>query len=296
MSSRIPRLKLYERQVGRAEALVAIAALAAWTPAGRTGGPLHPGDVGWHLRFEDDLVRDSLRLWSDQSGPVAVTLSDGPVLYAGLAPRVAADRELADMLAWRFHQIVGDGQAWCALPEDSPVGTALLRHDWTRDPDEPWVLLVCEDLPVSAPAGSRVVAVDEDTAPARVAVQRAAFEGSTFTVERWRAMRGSVAASLCVESLVLTPDGQPAAAATGWLAAPGRCALLEPVGTHPEQRGHGYGRAAVRSVCARLRAEGASAVAVLTPATNTAAVALYRSAGFREVAQQRPFHRPLLST
>ncbi|WP_212825223.1 N-acetyltransferase [Catellatospora sp. TT07R-123] len=284
-------MKLYERQVGRAEALVAIAALAAWTPTGRTGGPLHPGDVGWHLRFEDALVRDALRVWSDASGPVAVTLTDGPVLHAGMAPRVTADRALADLLAARFAQVLGDGQAWCALPEGSPVGAALVRDGWSPDPDEPWVLLVCDDLPPSAPAGVRAVAVDEAVAAERVAVQRAAFEGSTFTVQRWQAMRSSVAASLCLEALVLTPGGQPAAAATGWLSAPGRCGLLEPVGTHPEHRGHGYGRAVVRAVCARLRAEGASAVAVRTPSTNTAAVALYRSAGFREVARQRPLRR-----
>ncbi|MER5227041.1 GNAT family N-acetyltransferase [Streptomyces flaveus] len=285
-------MRLREREIGRAEALVVIAALAAWTPVARIGGPLHPGDVGWFLRFEEDLVRPALRLWSDASGPVAVSLLDGPVLRVGLAPRVAADPAPAEMLARVFDQAVGDGEARCDLPGGSPVGAALLRLGWAADPDEPWSLLVCDDPAAPPGAGPRTLVVDEESAADRGAVQRAAFEGSTFTLERWRAMRGSAAAELCVESLVVTPDGAPAAAATGWLAGAGRCGLLEPVGTHPDHRGHGYGRAAVRAACAQLGARGASAVAVLTPSANTAAVALYHSAGFREVARQRDLHRP----
>ncbi|WP_228982096.1 N-acetyltransferase [Streptomyces sp. DH12] len=285
-------MMLRERAIGRAEARVVIAALAAWTPAARTGGPLHPGDVGWFLRFEEQPVRSALRLWSDASGPVAVGLLDGPVLRVGLAPRVAADPARAEALAAAFDRAAGDGEAWCDLPEGSPVGGALRRLGWSADPDGQWSVFVCDDVTAPAGAGQRTLVVGEESAADRVAVHRAAFAGSSFTLARWRAMRGSAAAGLCVESLVTTPDGSPAAAATGWLAGAGRCGLLEPVGTHPDHRGHGYGRDAVLAVCARLRERGAGAVAVLTPSTNTAAVALYRSAGFLEVARTRDFRRP----
>lgn len=281
-----------ERQIGRGEAPVVIEALASWTPAPHTGGLLHPGDIGWFLRFEESRVRAALRLWSDVSGPVAVTLLDGPVLRVGLAPRVAAAPVLAKTLAWEFDRTVGDGEARCDVPQGSPVGAALLRLGWTAAPDEPWSLFARGDLVAPPDVRPRTLVVGEESAADRVAVQRAAFRGSTFTLPRWRAMRGSAAAALCVESLAVTPDGAPAAVATGWLAGTGRCGLLEPVGTRPEHRGHGYGRAAVLAACAQLGARGASAVAVLTPSTNTAAVALYRSAGFREVARQRDLHRP----
>ncbi|MGR6918632.1 GNAT family N-acetyltransferase [[Actinomadura] parvosata] len=88
------------------------------------------------------------------------------------------------------------------------------------------------------------------------------------------------------------PGGEPAAAATGWFAGPGRCGLLEPVGTHPDHRGHGYGREAVLGTCAALTERGASAVAVATPSANEAAVALYRSAGFTVVRETRDWARP----
>src|SRR5438270_445121 len=85
---------------------------------------------------------------------------------------------------------------------------------------------------------------------------------------------------------------QPASAAAGWFAGAGRCGLLEPVGTHPDHRGHGYGRDAVLGACAALADRGASAVAVVTPSTNEAAVALYRSAGFTVVRENRDRVRP----
>ncbi|GLY93669.1 GNAT family N-acetyltransferase [Actinoplanes sp. NBRC 103695] len=95
-----------------------------------------------------------------------------------------------------------------------------------------------------------------------------------------------------METLVRTPKGEPAAAATGWFAGAGRCGLLEPVGAHPDHRGHGYGRDAVLGACAALAERGASAVAVVPPASNTAAVALYRSAGFTVVRENRDWIRP----
>lgn len=125
----------------------------------------------------------------------------------------------------------------------------------------------------------------------RVAVQRAAFEKSTFTVERWKAMRHSPAGHLCVEAIVRTPEGEPAAAVTGWLAGQGKCALIEPMGTHPAHRGHGYGREALRRICDALAARGASGISVLTPASNLAAVALYRSAGFTITGELRTTYR-----
>lgn len=105
-------------------------------------------------------------------------------------------------------------------------------------------------------------------------------------------MKRSPAGVLGVEALVRTPAGEPAAAATGWFADVGRCGLLEPVDTHPGHRGHGYGRDAVPGACAALAHRGASAVAVVTPSTNDAAVALYRSAGFTVVRENRDRARP----
>jgi ribosomal protein S18 acetylase RimI-like enzyme len=121
----------------------------------------------------------------------------------------------------------------------------------------------------------------------RVHVQRAAFASSTFTVEAWQRMAATTAYDKRFDLLLRTPTGAPAAAATGWLSRPGSCGLLEPVGTDPAHRGQGYGRRIVLATCRELTQAGATGVRVVTRARNQAAQALYRSAGFRPVAEFR---------
>ncbi|MFG3406732.1 GNAT family N-acetyltransferase [Streptomyces sp. NPDC048142] len=264
---------LVQHRLSPADTGPALRELSAWTPADAPAGGLHPGDVGWLLRLDDAAVH----LWtdprSDSASPVAVGFLDGPVLRVTTAPgadlgALAADAE--DLLV--------PGNDWC---DGLPV------PGWEPDREEPWLVRSWTPGPVSG----RAEAVGEAEAADRVLVHRSAFEGSTFGIDRWRAMKGSPAGHLAVERLVRTPAGDPAAAATGWFAGAGRCGLLEPVGTHPDHRGHGYGRDAVLGTCAALADLGASAVAVLTPARNTAAAALYRSAGFTVVRENHDWTR-----
>jgi ribosomal protein S18 acetylase RimI-like enzyme len=244
-------------------------ALCGWTPVDVPAGGVHPGDVGWHLRFDDAAVL----VWIDDVAPVAAGFLDGAVLRVTAAPGADLGALAADA-----EELLEPGNARC---DGLPVpGWELAQETW----------LVMSWNP--RPASSRAEPVDEAGAADRVLVQRSAFAGSTFTLERWRTMKRSPAGGLAVEALVRTPTGQPAAAATGWFAGVGRCGLLEPVGTHADHRGHGYGRDAVLGACAALANRGASAVAVATPSTNDAAVALYRSAGFTVVRENRDRVRP----
>ncbi|KAA9375202.1 GNAT family N-acetyltransferase [Microbispora cellulosiformans] len=262
-------IPLTRHRLTAAETGPALRALCEWTPSDAPGGGLHSGDVGWHLRFDDAAVL----LWTDDVVPVAAGFLDGPVLRVTAAPG-------ADLGA-----LAADAEELLEPGNDRSDGLAL--PGWELDQEEPWLVMSWTPRPVS----SRAEPVGEAGAADRVLVQRSAFEGSTFTVERWRTMKRSPAGGLAVEALVRTPAGEPAAAATGWFAGAGRCGLLEPVGTHPDHRGHGYGRDAVLGACAALAHRGASAVAVVTPSTNDAAVALYRSAGFTVVREDRHWVR-----
>ncbi|MEI5033456.1 GNAT family N-acetyltransferase [Streptomyces sp. S1A(2023)] len=280
----------------------ALRALRAWTPPEAPAGSLHPGDVGWLLRLDDATVY----LWTDKrtdkraderadartdarassqaevrsssdaakSAPVAVGFLDGPVLRVTAAPE-------AD-----FGALAADAEDLLVPGNDATDGLPV--PGWEPDTEEPWLVFSWSPGPVS----SRAVQVTGSDADDRALVHRAAFEGSTFSVDHWRRMKESPAGHLAVETLVRTPAGDPAAAATGWFGGTGRCGLLEPVGTHPDHRGHGYGRDAVRGACAALVDRGASAVAVLTPAGNEAAAALYRSAGFTLVRENHDWTRP----
>ncbi len=259
--------------LNRDEITPALQALNSWTPPADLPGPLHSGDLGWALRL-DELVT---HLWLDGQTPVAVGFLDGPVMRLSLSPGTDESLLIEDV-----EKLTGEGEAWCDGLE------ALEQHGWKPEEEQPWVRLA---VPASAVAAGAVPDLDPADVADRVAVQRAGFANSTFTVERWQRMRDSRAGHACVEVLIRTPTGEPASAVTGWLAGPGRCALIEPMATHPDHRGRGYGRAALARVCAALVQRGASGVAVLTPATNTAAVGVYRSAGFTVVGEQRDLYR-----
>lgn len=266
---------LARHRLAQAETGPALRALCGWTPGGAPGGGLHPGDVGWYLRFDDAAVF----LWTDGARPVAAGFLDGPVLRVTAAPDADPGALAADA-----EELLVPGDDW---------SDGLPMPGWEREREESWLVMSWTPRPVSSraePVGECGES-DESGAADRVLVQRSAFAGSTFTLGHWRTMKRSPAGGLAVEVLVRTPDGEPAAAATGWFAGAGRCGLLEPVGTRPEHRGRGHGRDAVRGACAALADRGASAVCVVTPSSNAAAVALYRSAGFTVVRENRDWVR-----
>jgi ribosomal protein S18 acetylase RimI-like enzyme len=261
---------LTRHRLAAAETGPALRALSEWMPADAPPGGLHPGDVGWQLRFADA----TFLLWTDGATPVAVGFFDGPVLRVTAAPGADPDALAADA--------EGLFEARHTASDVLPI------PGWVVDQEEPWLVLSWAPRPVNG----RAVPVGEAEAADRALIQRSSFAGSVFSAEHWHTMKRSPAGGLAVERLVRTPAGEPAAAATGWFAGRGRCGLLEPVATHPDHRGHGYGRDAVLGVCAALVERGASAVAVVTPASLVPAVALYRSAGFTVLREHRDWVRP----
>jgi ribosomal protein S18 acetylase RimI-like enzyme len=271
-------MSLTSRRGGRELAAECVPFLDAWAATQPFRAHLHSGDLGWHLRFDDATVDGTVLCWSDDGGPVAVGLLDGGVLRLALAPSGASSSELAVAIADD-----ADGVGYV----DAPSGTALRDHlvqaGWSADPD-PWVLLFKElgeaDARLTDP-GTRPAADDVE---GRVAVQRSAFApGSTFTPGLWQRMAEQPSYDRLLDLVTYTPDGEPAAAATGWSAGPGAVAILEPVGTHQDHRRQGYGRRVNLAVMAALARGGAGGVRVQTPASNGAAVSAYESCGLRQV-------------
>ncbi len=123
-------------------------------------------------------------------------------------------------------------------------------------------------------------------------VQRAAFPGSTFTVESWHAMAAPSPYSRARCLVGYDSNDAAVAAVTVWGAGPGRPGELEPVGVHQEHRGHGHGTAISLAAAASLRERGASSATVCTTSSNVAAVATYASAGFRRLPAVTDFRRP----
>lgn len=272
----------------------AVDALREWQ---YDGAPmqLHPGDVGWFWRFGAAATAEAVRTWCREGRILAVGLLDGPTLLRlAIAPDAQRDEELA-------HELVADVidpergvlpkgkvsvEAWaCAL-----VRGLLVEEGW--EADAPWTPLR-RDLtePVQHP-GVRIEAVGPDSAHVRAAVQRAAFDRSTFAAENWRAMAGGPAYADARCLVAYDDRGTAVAAVTAWSAGRGKPGLIEPMGVHREHRGHGYGTAITVAAAAALQELGSSCAVVCTPGANVGAVATYRSAGFRQLADVRDVYRP----
>ncbi|MFD6415318.1 GNAT family N-acetyltransferase [Streptomyces sp. NPDC060194] len=255
---------------------------------------LHPGDVGWYCRFGVPHTAAALRTWSRAGEVMAIGLLDGPdELRLGFAPHALRDEALARRIARDAaaprRGVLPAGTACVAAPPGALVRD-LLAHDGWSD-GESWAPLHRE-LTGSVPdAGVRIDVVGPEQAPERTAVQRSAFPGSTFTVDRWHAMADSAPYATARCLLARDEAGEPVAAATVWSAGEGRPGLIEPLGVRADRRGLGHGRAIARAAARALRELGASSAVVRTPMSNTAAIATYRSAGFGPLPEHTDLRR-----
>ncbi len=255
---------------------------------------LHPGDLGWHWRFGAEATTAAVRTWSRDKQVLAVELLDSPgLLRLAIAPDARHDKELAQQMVADVTQpergVLPQGNV-CIEARCGAVFQGLLFDDgW--DAGEPWTPL-SRDLtePVQDP-GVRIEVIGPEQAPVRSAVQRASFDRSTFTDERWHAMAAGspYADARCL--VAYDGQGNAVAAVTVWSAGPRKPGLLEPMGVHREHRGHGYGTAITVAAAAALQELGSSSAIVCTPSSNVGAVATYKSAGFLPLPEVPDLHR-----
>lgn len=255
---------------------------------------LHPGDLGWFWRSGAEATAAAIRTWSRNGRILAIGLLDGPALLRlTITPDAQQEEQLARQLIEDVTEpergVLPEGKADIEAPVGALVQDLLCEDGWNSE--EPWTPLR-RDLtePVNAP-GMRIEVVGPERAHVYAAVHRAAFDGSRFTDERWRAMAaGSPYAD--ARCLVAYDDrGNAVAAVTVWSAGPGRPGLLEPMGVHRQHRRQGYGEAISVAAAAALQELGSSSALVCTPSANAGAIATYRSAGFRQRPEVRDRHR-----
>ena len=272
----------------------AVGALRDWQDEGAPM-QLHPGDLGWFWRFGADTTAAAVRTWSRDGRILAVGLLDGPgLLRMTIAPDARQDEELvrrvvADV-ADPERDVLTPGAANIEAPMDALLQQMLAEHGWCGD--EPWTPLR-RDLrgePVKE-SELRIEVVGAERVAERVAVQRAAFENSTFSQEHWQAMAaGEMYAD--ARCLIAYDDRSAAVAAvTVWSAGPGKPGLVEPMGVHRDHRGRGYGKAITEAAAAALQKLGSSSAIVATASSNVAGVATYKAAGFEARPEIRDMHR-----
>ncbi len=269
-----------------------VRALRAWQ---YEGAPmqLHPGDLGWHWRFGPEATAASTRTWSRDGRILAVGLVDSDSVRLAVAPDARNDEPLAQTMSRDVTQPeragFASGNGGIEARWGGPFEVRLARDGW--GPGEPWT-------PLSRVLGGRVEdgrlrteVIGPEQARVRAAVQRASFDRSTFTDDRWHAMAAGLpyADARCL--VAYDDQGAAVAAATVWSAGRDKPGLIEPLGVHRAHRGHGYGTAIASAAAAALQRMGSSSAVVCTPSSNIAAVATYRSAGFRALHEVRDLHR-----
>ena len=255
---------------------------------------LHPGDLGWFWRFGVDATAAAVRTWRRDGRILAVGLLDSPrVLRLTIAPSSLQDEDLA-------HELLADitspsrgvllaGEANVDARTGALLQTLLADAGWGTD--EPWTPL---HLPLAAAVpdpGLRIGVIGPENAHVRSAVQRASFDSSTFTDDRWHAMAAGPAYADARCLVAHDEADTPVAAVTVWSAGPGKPGLLEPLGVHGDHRGQGHGKAITLAAAAALRELGSSTAVVCTPTAHVAGVATYISAGFHPLPEIRDRRR-----
>ncbi len=272
------------------------AALRDWEAVYGCGWQLQAGDLGWALRFEPDLRADQIQVWRNDAGePVAVVVIDQPgAARCAVAPGYLHDHALARAmvadLTGRLDR--AEGGPWIDPPPGPcALSRALIEAGYEPEPDlwlHLWRPLPGPPVEPSTTGGEIRPCQDTDLEE-RVALQRAAFDGSSMTPDRYARLRTVPGYAAELDLVHEAKDGTLSAFCLAWPGPPAGTGLLEPVGSHPRYRGQGHAKATVAAALDRLAALGASGVAVVTPLRNTAAVRLYRSLGMSVVGERRAY-------
>ena len=249
---------------------------------------LHPGDLGWNWRFGAAATAAALRTWSRDGEILAVGFMDSPTLLRlAVAPDACDSHELVHQMVIDVTEperdVLPPGDVSVEARFGGPFRETLMAQGWVTD--ESWTPLRRDLTAPVEESGLRIEVVGPELASERVALQRASFETSTFSDDKWHAMVRGVpyADAQCL----IAYDGlnTAVAVATVWSAGSRKPGLLEPLGVHHEHRGHGhgYGTAITLAAAAALRRLGSSSAIVSTGSSNVGAVATYRSAGFQQL-------------
>lgn len=264
----------------------------------RDNGPiqLHPGDLGWFSMRGAEATAQALRAWFCGDTLLALGLLDGPdgLLRLGIDPDQLDNEALARQVSADITDPdrggLPAGEAVVEARGASALQRVMLADGWQLD--EPWTPLHC-DLNDPVPdtlvtqTGLRVDTIGPNRAAAWMEVHWSAFRGTAFgeteraeVVDWWTTMMDGPFAEQGRSVAALDSEGRMVAIAGVWSAGRGRPGLIEPMGTHRDHRGKGYGAAICQAAASTLREMGASSAIVCAESSNVGAVATYASAGF----------------
>jgi ribosomal protein S18 acetylase RimI-like enzyme len=247
---------------------------------------------------------DDLVAWGWACLPRQVRRSDGSVkdvTGASLTYQVHPDcAELVDeVIDWYDGVAVGLERTVLPSAADEFALKRWAAHGYEADLESlgdsgDWTQLNERDLtdveqPV-LPDGFRFRSADEAGPEAAVRAHVDAWAPCAYTAESYEGVRQTAAYRGDLHVLVEAPDGTMASSTIMWLDEANKTVEFEPVGTHPDYRRLGLGRAMLLHGMHLARAAGAThaTVVCLGAPEHPEARGLYYGLGFREFSRDAP--------
>ncbi|MFG2793132.1 GNAT family N-acetyltransferase [Streptomyces sp. NPDC048419] len=209
------------------------------------------------------------------------------------------DELVDEVIDWYDAVAAGLERAVIAQAADEVALKRWTAHGYDTDPDSlgdagSWTQLNERDLDdverPTLPDGFRFRTAGEAGPQAAVQAHVDAWAPSPYTIEAYEGVRRTPPYRGDLHVLVEAPDGTMAASAIMWLDGVNSTAEFEPVGTHPDYRRRGLGRAMLLHGMHLARAAGARhmTVACLGAPGHPGARGLYYSVGFRMFSRDVP--------
>ena len=261
---------------------------------------LHPGGLQWLLRRLGRRDRFAVLRWMDGGAVAGFGVDDdGYVMIQSASASLDQYLALLDEAEAHARQSGRTAIEVSAWDHDRE----LLAHLALRGYEMSGMYgheLVCElvDEPSAPrlPAGFSMRWLEPELDDAYVELHRAAWSTRAPSYYDGR-MHASVTSMPDFERelvpIIAAPDGTLAAYCIAWFDPRTQTVEIEPLGTHPQYRRLGLGRAVVEEVKRRSAVRGAGSVMVWGGHNNDVAIHMYESAGLRSRRVLRDYKRTL---
>jgi GNAT superfamily N-acetyltransferase len=247
--------------------------------------------------------QEHIRLWHDDEGKLVgyAVLGEDPSFDCQVLPEYEWSGIETEAMAWAETRLTElckrDAQRWSGnivsgARQDNAKRIAFLEQHGFRYSGEfaevNMLRSLDEPIPESTlPTGCQVRAVaDAGEIPNRAAAQREVWHPWTVgnvSDDDYAYFMWLPGYNRDLDVVAVTPDGVIAAYVNGWIDPVNRIGDFGPVGALPAYRRQGLTRAALLEGLRRMQARGMDRVCISTGDSNTPALRLYESIGFKMV-------------
>jgi mycothiol synthase len=263
------------------------------------GDYLHPGGMQWWFRR---TIKPDFRLlvWDDGPALAAWLMDDAGYVIARPARDDLASRLALVAWAERSLREMGRASIEVSAGDDEPALIDTLKGRGYTSSDSLGDLLVYDidgrPPEPELPEGFRLTTLADVSDDEYIALHRAAWSSvkpSDYDRQLHHLVVSSPDFQRDMVPIVRAPGGVPAASCIAWFDAASLRVEIEPLGTHPDHRQRGLGKAIVRDVHRLAYERGARSVMVWGSHSNDAARKLYASAGMTPRRTVREYRRVL---